>query len=106
MIIGAIPRGRLKPIMDRNIAGLLIRHKAIAARAIRNRMAARAINNKRIAGRRIRPLMLRGQLNIGAIAAKRGSPPMIYNSMIEGAIGRIIRMFAGSRKDTIRRIAE
>ena len=65
LTIGAIPRARL-------IARLYIRHTAIAARAIRIKMAARAIINKGIARRRIRPQMLRGQLNIGAIATMIG----------------------------------
>ena len=75
--IGAALRARPSSTTDRNIAGLLIRLTAIAARANRIRMAARAIKDRMIAGRRGSPQRIAiGTVN-EAIAAQRGSPPMI-----------------------------
>ena len=112
MIIGAIPRGRLNSITDRNIAGLLIRQEAIAASAIRNRMAARAIKDRMIAGRRGRPQEIAARRNKWAIGRvrlemSRLRPMKILGQPIGGAIAVLIaRMFAGNRKNGIRRIAE
>ena len=70
LTIGAVLRVRL-------IKGLQIRHTAIAARAIRLRMAARTIRNKRIAGRRGSPLMIVSFQIIGTIAGRRMRPQML-----------------------------
>ena len=110
--IGAALRARPSSTTDRNIAGLLIRLKAIAARAIRLRMVTRAIIDRRFAGRRGRPQTIAVRRINGAIGGvrlemSRVGPLKILGQPIGGAIAVLIaRMFAGNRKNGIRRIAE